>query len=180
VSYERNVSMEIFGEITEVGIIEELAVQMEDYVRPDYDEGTFTFDEAVEYIIAAIKDGQAINVYQRDTNSDLGNLTAVCQSRGLSYRFHSERYDSEAAYVRTWAPWFTEERRPDVLDDFRAAVPIDHLRKLLKLPDPGYELEAEIRRADSDMLEDMPRKVTAPRDVIEDAADLLGDATPTP
>lgn len=180
-SYDRNISMDILGEITDVGAVEELSHYMTDYVQPDYDEGTFkTQKEAAEYILAALREGQTIRVVSENTTSDLDYLTTTCRKYGLSYRICANRYEDGPASVRTWAPGFAEERRPDVDDDYTAVVRKEQLKLMLKLPDPGYELEAEVRRLESDMLENVPQKVTAPGDVLEDAQSLIDELGNSP
>lgn len=178
-SYERNVSMEIIGEIADAGVIEKLAVAMQDFVQPDYDERSFSFDEAVEYILESIRDGQAINVYRNDTSSDLDDLKTTCRECGLAYRMFSERSDHASAYVAAWAPGFDSEQGPQIDDDFRPVLPIEDIKELLAMG--ADKLQARIDEVERDMAMNIPTKVTASEETVLEAMTLLeGEDTPSP
>jgi len=176
-AYEREASIDIFGEFKDFDTMMALAGAMVDYVQASHGEGTFESEsDAVRYIVEMIEGGHSIYALREQTNGELVNLTTLCRDLGLSYELRLEGDDHGSIEQRTWSPESGGEKRPTVNEDFLAYLTLDKIERFLDQgPDVLRAKVAEIRR---DMLQGVPRKMTAPADVLAEARGFLAEAAP--
>jgi len=176
-AYEREASIDIFGEFKDFGTMMALAEAMVDYVQASHGEGTFESEaDAVRYIVEMIEGGHSIYALREETDRELVKLTTLCKELGLSYELRLEGNDHGSIEQRTWSPESDGEKRPTVNEDFIAYLTIDEVEGFLDQgPDVLRAKIAEIRR---DMLQGIPRKMTASADVLAEAREFLAEDAP--
>ena len=174
----RDIEIEIYGELTSLEAIKELASEMDGFVAPDYGEGYLDYTDAFSHILKSLESGSPIKVVRDDTSDDLDGIAMVCREHGLAYSITGHKTQWLDAHLENWAPGFKAPMTPSINEEHDIVIPLDELKKLAK---KGLEaVAARIAELDRLALNDIDRKVTSSQEVLEAARNYDPDEEEAP